>query len=98
MSNMHFFQNQNFQTYLKINKKSKLKRPTAVSLETLPWVSCGSQETHVDSDRRERKKGEEENERRKKGRKEDDGELWRHESDDKIERDYRKRSRYFMGE
>jgi hypothetical protein len=47
---------------------------------------------------RERERGEEENERRKKGRKEDDGELWRHESDDKIERDYRKRSRYFMGE
>jgi hypothetical protein len=35
---------------------------------------------------RERKKGEEENERRKKERKKDDGELWRHETDDQRER------------
>jgi hypothetical protein len=36
---------------------------------------------------RERKKGEEENEKRNNGRKEDDGELWRHESNDQRERE-----------
>lgn len=34
----------------------------------------------------------------KEERKEDDGELWRHESDDEREREKRKTSRYLMGE
>jgi len=47
---------------------------------------------------RERKKGEEENEKRKNGRKEDDGELWRHESDDQRERESKQRDLViFMG-
>jgi hypothetical protein len=55
---------------------------------------AGSQESHVDSDWRERE-GKRERERREKKkmkeeRKEDDGELWRHESDDerkKVKKD-----------